>query len=260
MTPLSGWFFALPLQLGLALLAWSIATARRNAGLVDIFWSQFLLLAALAWFFRADQAQARGLLALALTALWAVRLSAHLAARNWNAPEDRRYAAIRARHEPGFAWKSLFLVFGLQAVLAFVVSAPLYVAIAAPATPLHLLDWLGAALVTGGLAIEAIADAQLARFMAAPASRGRVMQSGLWRYSRHPNYFGEFCIWWGFFLIALAAGGWWSIVSPLLMSVLLLRVSGVTLLERDIGARRPGYAAYAARTNAFFPGPPRRRA
>jgi steroid 5-alpha reductase family enzyme len=83
------------------------------------------------------------------------------------------------------------------------------------------------------------------------------MDRGLWRHSRHPNYFGEFCVWWGFFVIALGSGGWWSIVSPLLMSVLLLRVSGVTLLEKDIGHRRPGYAAYAARTNAFFPGPRR---
>jgi steroid 5-alpha reductase family enzyme len=101
---------------------------------------------------------------------------------------------------------------------------------------------------------EAVADAQLTRHRARRSERGQVMDWGLWRYSRHPNYFGEFCVWWGLFLVALSVGAWWTLISPLLMTVLLLRVSGVTLLEQEL-ARRPGYAAYAARTNAFFPGP-----
>jgi steroid 5-alpha reductase family enzyme len=251
------WLPALPLLLAWSLVAWLVATLRRNVGLVDIFWSQFVLLAALSYLFTAPEITARGVIVVVLASLWALRLAVHLGARNWNAPEDRRYVAIRARNEPGFTWKSLYLVFGLQGVLAFIVSAPLYAAISAAAAPVHVLDWLGVVLVAGGLAFETIADAQLARFLANPANRGKVMDQGLWRYSRHPNYFGEFCIWWGFFLIALAADGWWSIVSPLLMSVLLLRVSGVTLLEKDMPQRRPGYEAYARRTNAFFPGPVR---
>jgi steroid 5-alpha reductase family enzyme len=109
-----------------------------------------------------------------------------------------------------------------------------------------------------GLAFESIGDWQLARFSAAPGNVGRVLSTGLWRYTRHPNYFGDFCVWWGFFLLALAGGAWWSVVGPLVMSVLLLRVSGVTLLEKDIGQRRPEYRDYVLRTNAFFPGPPRR--
>jgi steroid 5-alpha reductase family enzyme len=121
--------------------------------------------------------------------------------------------------------------------------------------PLQLLDYAGATLVIAGIIVEGVADAQLTAFRADAGNRGRVMDHGLWRYSRHPNYFGEFCVWWGFFLVALATGSWWTIISPLLMSLLLLRVSGVTLLEKDIGARRPGYAEYVARTNAFFPGP-----
>ena len=188
-----------------------------------------------------------------------MRLAVHLARRNWNAPEDHRYQAIRARNEPGFVWKSLYLVFALQAVLAFLVSAPLFAAITTPASWPGLLDVAGVVLVTGGLFVEAVADAQLAAFQRDSRNRGRVMDRGLWRYSRHPNYFGEFCIWWGFFLVAAATGAWWSVVSPLVMSVLLLRVSGVTLLEKDIGQRRPGYAEYVARTNAFFPGPRRLR-
>jgi steroid 5-alpha reductase family enzyme len=108
-----------------------------------------------------------------------------------------------------------------------------------------------------GIVFESIADLQLARFKSNPNNRGHVMDRGLWRYSRHPNYFGEFVIWWGAYAIALGTGAWWTIVSPLIMSFLLLRFSGVTLLEKDIGDRRPDYAAYRQRTNAFFPGPPR---
>jgi steroid 5-alpha reductase family enzyme len=147
-------------------------------------------------------------------------------------------------------------VFGLQAVLAWVVSMPLLAAVASNAG-WRWLDALGLAVFAFGFVVEALADAQLARFKSDPESRGRVMAEGLWRYSRHPNYFGEFCLWWGWWLVALATGAWWTVVSPLLMSVLLLKVSGVTLLERDIGERRPRYAAYAASTNAFFPWKPR---
>jgi steroid 5-alpha reductase family enzyme len=248
---------ALPVLLLLGFLAWGVSTARRNVGLVDIFWSLFILVAALWYFHGAPAASARAVLVMVLVPVWALRLAGHLALRNWNAPEDHRYQAIRARNQPGFTWKSLYLVFGLQTVLALVVSAPLFTAITASA-PLQPLDFAGAALVLGGIVIESVADLQLAAFRAGGTTQGRVLDKGLWRYSRHPNYFGEFCVWWGFFLLALAAGGWWTIISPLLMSVLLLRVSGVTLLEKDIGDRRPGYAAYVARTNAFFPGPRKR--
>jgi steroid 5-alpha reductase family enzyme len=256
MSTLLPYLGALPWMLGLALVAWVVATLKRNVGLIDIFWSLFLLVAAAHFFLRQPQATARAQLVLALVSIWALRLAVHLARRNWNAPEDHRYQAIRARNEPGFTWKSLYLVFALQAVLALVVAAPLYAAIAT-ASPPGVLNIAGAALVVVGIVIESVADAQLAAFVADSGNRGRVMDRGLWRYSRHPNYFGEFCVWWGFFLIALATGAWWSVISPLLMSVLLLRVSGVTLLEKNIGQRRPGYAEYAARTNAFFPGPRR---
>jgi steroid 5-alpha reductase family enzyme len=141
-------------------------------------------------------------------------------------------------------------------VLAWLVAAPLAAAIGAPG-PLGAVDIAGVVLVLFGIVWETIGDAQLARFKADAANARQVMDRGLWRYSRHPNYFGEFCVWWGFFVIALGAGAWWTVLSPLLLSVLLLRVSGVTLLERDIGERRPAYSDYVARTNAFFPGPPK---
>ncbi len=255
MSAVATWAGALPALAALALVAWAIATARRNAGLVDIFWSLFFLLAAAIYAATTPWTE-RSALVLALVAAWSLRLAAHLTLRNWSAPEDRRYQAIRARNEPGFAWKSVYLVFGLQAFLAWLVAAPLAASFAGGA-PLGALDIAGAALAASGIALEAIADAQLVRFKRDPASEGRVMDRGLWRYSRHPNYFGEFCVWWGLYAIALGAGGAWTIFSPLIMTVLLLKVSGVALLERDIGERRPGYREYAARTNAFFPGPRR---
>jgi steroid 5-alpha reductase family enzyme len=250
------WLDALPAMLGLALIAWAVATLRRNVGLVDIFWSLFFLIAAAVYAAAMSALETRGLLVLVLVAVWAVRLSGYLAARNWNAPEDHRYRAMRVRNDPGFAWKSLYLVFGLQALLAWLISAPLAAAIGT-SHPIGALDVIGAALVVFGIGFEALADAQLARFKAQPANAGHVMDRGLWRFSRHPNYFGECCVWWGLYAIAFAAGGWWTAFSPVVMTVLLLKVSGVALLEKDIGERRPAYRDYAARTNAFLPGPRR---
>jgi steroid 5-alpha reductase family enzyme len=254
MNTLADWAQGLPPMLMLAVLAWAIATARGNVGLVDIFWSLFLLVAAGWHFMDTNPRGPRATFVLILVSIWALRLAIYLAARNWHAPEDHRYQVIRARNQPGFAWKSFYLVFLLQALLAFIVSAPLYVAMQTSA-PLNPMDALGALLVVAGFMIEAMADAQLSAFRTVPINRGRVLDTGLWRYSRHPNYFGEFCVWWGFGLIAAASSAWWTLASPLLMSVLLLRVSGVSLLEKDIGNRRPAYSAYVARTNAFFPGP-----
>jgi steroid 5-alpha reductase family enzyme len=256
MSTLADWTSALPALVLLAIFAWAVATARRNVGLVDVFWSHFFLLAAAVFAVRAAAIDVRGWVALGLLTAWALRLSAYLAARNWNAPEDRRYRAIRARNEPGFTWKSLYLVFGLQALLAWVIAAPLAAAVPAPGVP-GLLGVAGALLCGFGIAFETVADWQLARFKADPDNASRVMDRGLWQFSRHPNYFGEFCVWWGFYLLAADAGAWWTVFSPILISILLLRVSGVSLLERDIGDRRPGYREYAARTNAFFPGPPK---
>lgn len=251
------WLASLPGIALVATAAWAVCTVRRNVGLVDIFWPLFFLCAAACYMIAAAPPGPRALLLLVLVAAWALRLAGHLAARNWNAPEDHRYEAIRARNQPGFEWKSLYLVFGLQGLLAWIVSAPLAAATASQ-DPLGPLDWLGFALVASGTVFETVADAQLARFRRDPASAGQVLDRGLWRFSRHPNYFGEFCVWWGFYLVALGAGAGWSVFSPLLMTLLLLRVSGVALLENDIGERRPSYREYVARTSAFVPLPPRK--
>ncbi len=237
-------------------LLWLVSLWRRDASIVDIWWGPgFALIAAVAFALGSGGDPARRALSLALVSLWGLRLGAHLLWRNWGAGEDYRYQAMRRRHGERFGLVSLGTVFGLQGFLAWIVSLPVQVVHVSAGGALGALDALGAALTALGLGFEAVGDWQLARFKADPGNRGEVMDRGLWRYTRHPNYFGEFCVWWGFFLIALAAGAWWSVVGPLLISVLLLKVSGVTLLEQNIGERRPAYRDYIARTNAFFPGP-----
>lgn len=259
------WNAALWALLAMSLLGvagWLLSLARRDVSIVDSLWSLFFLLGA--WVHVIAQTGLaspgpRALLLLGLLLIWALRLALYLTWRNWGEPEDHRYQVIRARNQPGFAFKSLYLVFGLQVLLAWIIAAPLLAALASPA-PLGWLDALGAVAWLIGMVFETVGDAQLARFKSNPAQRGRVLDSGLWRYTRHPNYFGEALLWWGFFLIAVSAGGWWTVYAPLLMTLLLLKVSGVALLEQDITERRPAYADYIRRTNAFLPWFPKERA
>jgi len=251
------WVSALPVLVVAATLTWLMSLPLRNVAIVDSLWSLMLFAAGVIYGLGADPRAPRLAFELWLLAIWAARLSFYITARNIGTGEDHRYQAIRARNQPGFAVKSLFIVFWLQAALAWIISLPLLGAFASN-TPVGWLDYAGVLLWLIGMIFEAGGDWQLARFKRDPANAGKVMDRGLWRHTRHPNYFGEFCIWWGFYLIALAAGAWWAIPGPLAMTFLLLRVSGVTLLEKDIGKRRPQYADYVLKTNAFFPGPPRK--
>lgn len=240
-----------------AVCTWGLSLYKINVAIVDSMWSLMFILSACVYAAAAPQLLApRAVLVLALVTVWGLRLSIYITWRNWGHGEDPRYQAIRARNQPHFAWKSLYLVFVLQALLAWIISLPLLGSILS-VRELGAADVAGLLLWLLGVVFEAGGDWQLARFAADPANKGRVMDRGLWRYTRHPNYFGDFCVWWGLYLIALGAGAWWSIVGPLFMSLLLMRVSGVTLLERNIGKRRPGYADYVRRTNAFFPGLPK---
>jgi steroid 5-alpha reductase family enzyme len=240
----------------LALATWLASLRSRDVSIVDCVWGFLVLLPACVMALMADDRGSRTPLVLSLAAVWAVRLSGYIAWRHRGQPEDRRYREIRERNLPNFEWKSLYLVFGLQALLGWIVATPLMAAVTSRLA-YAMLDLGGIALVLFGLIFEAVADAQLASFKSKPSQGERVMSTGLWRYSRHPNYFGECCIWWGFWLVALSAGAWWSVVSPLLMTMLLLKVSGVRLLEKDLAQRRPAYRDYVRRTNAFFPWSPR---
>ena len=242
------------------LAVWAESLRRRDASIVDLVWGPAFVLVALVGALAGDGDPARRWLLLGLTAAWGVRLAIHLARRKRAEPaEDRRYARMRERRGSSFALWSVIWIFGLQGLLVLVVSLPLQAGAEAPT----VLDWAivpGLALYLVGLVFEAVGDHQLTRFRADPAARGRVMDRGLWRYTRHPNYFGDACVWFGLWLVVLPAGGtWWTVIGPLVMTVLLVRVSGAALLERDIGERRPGYAEYVRRTSGFLPRPPRRR-
>ena len=249
------WTYALPPLLLLGTLAWVHAAWRRNVNIVDSLWSLFFLVASAVYLVVGGDTRPSSLLLVTLVALWSLRLSLHLTLRNAGKGEDRRYAAMRAAN-PRFNGQSLLTVFGLQAVLAWLISLPLAAAIVSPAAlqPLHLI---AVALFLVGFAFEAVADWQLVRFKTEPDNKGRVLDRGLWRYSRHPNYFGEAVIWWSFYLFALASGAAWTGFAPLLMTFLLLKVSGITLLEKDIQSRRSEYRRYQETTPAFFPWKPR---
>lgn len=241
----------------LATLVWVLSVVHKNVGIIDSFWSLFVITALIVWSGPNPEITPRFILTSGLILMWAARLSIYLTYRNWGKPEDRRYREIRLRNQPFYEIKSLFYVFYLQVILAWLVALPLLPAVQSEA-PLSLLDALGASLFVTGLLMESIADKQMARFKALAPSMGSVMNQGLWRYSRHPNYFGEALLWWGFILIAFSAGASpWLILSPLFMTFLLLKVSGIPLLEAELIKRGPAYKDYIETTSAFWPRPPK---
>ncbi|MCA9263909.1 MAG: DUF1295 domain-containing protein [Planctomycetales bacterium] len=242
-------------------LLWCCSIRRRDTGIVDPFWGTgFVVVAwttAFQWWRLGHEVHRLGWLLVALTTAWGLRLSLYLLWRNWGEGEDRRYAQMRQHHGERFWWVSFFTVFALQGLILWVVSWPIQAGIASTGFTVSWAAGVGGIVWTIGIFFEAVGDWQMARFKARPDTEGQVMHRGLWQYTRHPNYFGDFCVWWGIYLVACDAGAWWTVVSPLLMSFLLTRVSGVTLLETDISERRPAYREYRRRTNAFFPGPRR---
>jgi steroid 5-alpha reductase family enzyme len=240
------------------LLLWALSVRVRDASIADPFWGTGFVLVAWTAALAGEGEGPRRMLVLALATVWGLRLTLHLARRNLGKGEDPRYQAMRRAHGARFWLVSLGTVFGLQGVLLWVVSLPVQAAAALPSAGLSALDLAGAALWAAGFFFETVGDFQLERFKADPANRGKVMDRGLWALTRHPNYFGDATLWWGLGLVGAAAAGPWVLVGPALMTFLLLRVSGVTLLERDIAERRPGYREYAARTSAFFPWFPRK--
>jgi steroid 5-alpha reductase family enzyme len=251
-------FQGLLVLLTMAFLTWNVSLIKRDVSIVDSVWPLFFLAAMLFFYFNPSVNGPRSTWTLILVGIWSLRLCAYLTWRNWGQPEDRRYQEIRQRNEPNFTIKSLVIIFFFQAVLAWLVSLPILPVLKSGQTT-GMLDGLGIAIFIFGLVYESLADWQMSHFKARPDSRGQVMDQGLWRYSRHPNYFGEFCVWWGFYLLALSADAPdWVLISPLLISFLLLKVSGVPLLEKDLLDRRPAYREYQKSTNSFFPRPPKR--
>lgn len=239
-------------------LLWLVSLAVRNSSIVDMWWGPAILLIGLAYWFTDAGAQSRSRMVLALVALWALRLAWHIGARNIGHGEDFRYAKWRRERGGSWWWYSYFKVFLLQAVIAWIVAMPLYFSITSPEPArFTAFDFAGAIVFAIGFFFEAIGDAQLRRFKADPANAGRVLDTGLWRYTRHPNYFGEAVMWWGLGLFSVATGGYVGMIGPAIMTFLLIRVSGVALLEQTLRETKPAYADYVARTSSFFPMAPR---
>ena len=240
------------------IITWVVSLVLRDASVVDPVWPLAFIAVAITALIAGGGDEGRRILIACVVAIWGARLSIHLLLRNAGKGEDFRYAAMRAKRGHRFWLTSLVTVFLLQGLLVWVVSLPVQLS-AIPDRPLGWLAIIGAIVWVLGVVFEAIGDAQLTRFKANPASRGQVLDTGLWRYTRHPNYFGDFLVWWGIFLIAAESGaGAWGVAGPLLMTLLLVKVSGAGLLEKDIAVRRPGYADYLRRTSGFIPRPPKR--
>lgn len=240
---------------------WLLSIALADVSIVDVAWGLgFAAITWIAWLAPGSDPQrsSRAGLVLGLVSLWALRLALHLFLRWRRAPgEDRRYAAMRRKAGARFVQRSLISVFGLQGMLMWVISLPLQLATRGGGGPLGWMGWLGVAVFAAGWAWETVADLQLTRFRRARVNADRVLATGLWAWSRHPNYFGEVVLWWGLFLVTVeGTGAWWTIVSPVIVTVLLVRVSGIPMLEHGMQRRRPGYAEYVARTSAFLPRPP----
>lgn len=243
----------------LMLCVWLLSLARKDASIVDTFWGLGFVLIAVVCCTIGEGYGPRRMLVTVLTTVWGFRLASHIFWRNKGKGEDFRYRAMRARHGKRFAMVSLYSVFALQGLLMWVISLPLQIAETSrePAR-LTLLDWAGAIVWLIGFSFESLGDLQLARFKAEPKNKGKVMDRGLWRYTRHPNYFGDALLWWGFFLISMSTpAGAWTVIGPLIMTGLLMKVSGVALLEKALMKTKPEYREYTRSTNAFFPWLPR---
>jgi steroid 5-alpha reductase family enzyme len=238
---------------------WAYSVRIRDVSIVDIAWGANGALIAVSTFLLADGALPRKILLTGMAAFWGIRLALHIGNRKRGTGEDFRYAAMREEHGESFPARSFFTVFLFQALLIWAITIPVQAAQTSAGPPrLTLLDFIGFGVWTLGYAIEAVADRQLRTFLGDAGNRGKVMNKGLWRYSRHPNYFGESLIWWGIFLVAAATpGGWVTIFSPVLMTFFLLKVSGVPLLERGLAERRAGYREYMEETSLFIPWPPK---
>ena len=241
--------------LGLMTMLWLLSLALKNASIVDIFWGTgFVITAWVGFFLTPEGFLARKLLLCVLVTIWGMRLSIHILIRNGGKPEDFRYQTWRKENGSAWWWCSFFKVFLLQGLLMWLISSPLLAAQISP-LPVQLiwLDYLAVLVWAYGFFFEAMGDWQLARFKANPANKGKLLSSGVWRYTRHPNYFGDSAQWWAYFLIALATGAWWTVFSSIIMTLLLMRVSGVTLLEKSLKTQKPGYQEYVESTSEFIP-------
>jgi steroid 5-alpha reductase family enzyme len=236
-------------------LLWTVSVWIKNVSIVDLFWGFGFVLAGFFYFLKSGGFDLRSILVLILVTIWGLRLSIYLTWRNYGKGEDFRYRQFRRDYgENRYWWISYFQVFLLQGILMWLISAPLlgamfYSDIKDPGW----LDILGIFFWLTGITFETGGDFQLARFRANPENKGKVLDTGFWRYTRHPNYFGDASVWWGFAFFCMAAGSYWPALGSLLMTALIIKVSGVVLLEKNLKNSKPQYAEYVRKTSAFIP-------
>lgn len=241
-------------------ILWVISIFLKNASIVDPFWGFGFVVTTIFYFFKTDGFETRKILLLILVAIWGLRLSIYLAWRNIGKGEDFRYAQFRKNYgEHRYWWISFFQTFLLQGVLMWLISAPLlgaqYYLIN---NDLGIFDFIGITIWLIGISFEAGGDFQLAKFKANLENKGKVLNSGFWRYTRHPNYFGDSAVWWGYGLICLAAESYLPVLGSILMTALIIKVSGVALLEKSLKETKPEYKEYIEKTSAFIPWFPKR--
>ncbi len=254
------WLLGLLLIIAFVSLVWILSVILKNAGIIDIFWGLTFVLVTVFYFIVTPEISARKILVSTLVLIWGIRLSVHIFMRNLGKPEDYRYQEFRKNYgEKRYWWFSYFQVFLLQGTLAWLISTPLaainYYALD---KPLGAIDILALLLWLTGFIFETGGDWQLSRFKSNPANKGKLLQTGFWKYTRHPNYFGDAAVWWGFGLFSIAAGAWFPVFSPVLMTWLLLQVSGVAMLERTLINTKPGFDEYINKTNSFIPWIPKK--
>ena len=234
---------------------WLISIPLKNVSIVDIFWGIGFLTANSVYFFLSDEIYTRKWLIFALVTIWSLRLSGYLFFRNYGKAEDFSYQEFRRHYGANrYWWFSFFQVFLLQGSLITLVSLPLLgVNLYTESNELNILDYAALIVWIIGFLFESLGDYQLAKFKSIPDNKGKVLNTGLWRYTRHPNYFGDAAIWWSFALFSLASGAYWHIVGSLIMIFLIIKISGVSLLEKSLNDAKPQYKDYITRTSAFLP-------
>lgn len=242
-------------------LLWVLSVILKNVSIVDLFWGFGFVVASGFYFLNTDGFLARKVILMSLVAVWGLRLSAYLSWRNYRRGEDFRYREFRMKYgEARYWWISFFQTFLLQGVLMWLISAPLLGAqYYGPDKPIGFFDYIGLLFWLTGFLFEAGGDLQLALFKSDPRNRGKVLDKGFWRYTRHPNYFGDTSVWWGYGFICIASGSYLPVLGSLLMTVLIIKVSGVTLLEKTLKEQKPGYKEYVEKTSTFIPWFPKKQ-
>jgi steroid 5-alpha reductase family enzyme len=255
-------FLAFPVIMILMTLLWLVSVFLKNASIVDPFWGFGFVVAAVYYFFQTGEMDTRKMLIMILVAIWGLRLSVYLFWRNASKGEDYRYQEFRRNYGAHrYWWISFFQVFLLQGILLWLISAPLLGAMFYAGTnPLNIIDFVAIIFWLIGFTFEAGGDFQLAKFKSNPQNKGKVLNTGFWKYTRHPNYFGDSTVWWAFGLFSVAAGSYFPILSSVLMMALIIKVSGVVLLEKSLSGKKTEYRDYIMKTSAFFPWFPKKSA